>query len=63
MVSLPVPPHAPRLQAVTPLVGADKVLRVICVGEGSAGTLATLCGPWAALQYPKVRMRWRMMAF
>lgn len=35
----------------------EEVLRVVCVGEGAAGGgLATLCGPWAALQFPKANV-------
>jgi len=43
------------LQAVTELMGSQEVLRVICVGEGPAGGLAILCGPWAALQVSQAR--------
>lgn len=33
-------------------MGGEQVTRVLCVGEGAAGGLALLCGPWAALRYP-----------
>lgn len=42
--------------AVADLVGPQEVLRVICVGQGPAGGLAVLCGPWAALQFPKANV-------
>lgn len=38
-------------------MGGEEVVRVVCVGEGTTGgSLATLCGPWAALQYPKANV-------
>lgn len=49
------PPAAP--QAIDGLMGGEEVVRVVCVGEGTTGGgLATLCGPWAALQYPKANV-------
>lgn len=57
--SPPTPTHptnerCARVQLVDAVAGEEEVLRVVCVGEGAAGGgLATLCGPWAALQYPK----------
>ncbi|KAL4418931.1 hypothetical protein ABPG77_005225 [Micractinium sp. CCAP 211/92] len=38
--------------AVAAFMGGEQVTRVLCVGEGAAGGLALLCGPWAALRYP-----------
>lgn len=32
------------------------MVRVVCVGDGPAGRLAVLCGPWAALQYPEANI-------
>ncbi|KAI7836817.1 hypothetical protein COHA_009318 [Chlorella ohadii] len=44
-------------EAIDSLMGGQEVLRVVCVGEGTTGGgLATLCGPWAALQYPKANV-------
>lgn len=41
-------------QAIQELTSDDalEVLRVMCIGEGAGGGLATLCGTWAALNYP-----------
>lgn len=38
--------------ALSEFMGGEEVLRVICVGEGAAGGLALLCGPWAAMHCP-----------
>lgn len=38
--------------AVAAFMGGEQVVRVTCVGEGAAGGLALLCGPWAALRFP-----------
>ncbi len=55
--SPPIPPTILRAQAIDSLMGGQEVLRVVCVGEGTTGGgLATLCGPWAALQYPKANV-------
>ena len=33
-------------------MGGAPLLRVLCTGQGAGGSLALLCGPWAALQFP-----------
>lgn len=37
-------------------MGGEEVVRVVCVGEGPAGGLALLCGPWAALEFPRANV-------
>lgn len=39
-------------QAVEEVMGGAPLLRVLCTGEGAGGSLALLCGPWAALYFP-----------
>ncbi|KAL4444355.1 hypothetical protein ABPG75_012092 [Micractinium tetrahymenae] len=38
--------------AIATFMGGEQVVRMVCVGEGAAGGLALLCGPWAGLRFP-----------
>lgn len=52
LISPPPPAWTLPWQAVEEVMGGTPLLRVLCTGQGDGGSLALLCGPWAALHFP-----------